>query len=58
MASSNTEYYARRAEQARLLADRAADQCARSAHLTMAKRYGELAARDAQSAAGETAPTN
>lgn len=48
MASTDIEYFVRRAEQAKRLAENAADQCARSAHLTMAQRYGELVMRNAR----------
>lgn len=52
MTEADTLYYRRRADQARRLADRAADTPARHAHMTMASRYEELAEGRAVDGAG------
>lgn len=43
MASSQSEYYAQRAEQERAMADAAKDPCARQSHHTLAQRYERIA---------------
>ena len=52
MTDNDIQYYRRRAEQARGLAERAADSPARRAHLEMASRYDRLAAGEPLAGAG------
>lgn len=47
MNEADIDYYHRRAEQARRLAELAADAPARQAHLTMASRYDQMVAGQA-----------
>lgn len=47
MNEADIDYYRRRAEQARRLAQLAADAPARHAHLTMASRYDQMVAGQA-----------
>lgn len=49
MSEADLQYYARRAETAKRLADQATDPCTRVAHRQMADRYARIVRGDADS---------